>query len=72
MIVQAKTWCCIDQGKSQIRCVFDKNAYLPGDQAFLNVDIDNSDCKLDVKEITGVLTQTIILRSNQGRQFRIS
>ena len=56
MIVKSKTWGCINQGESQIRCVFDKNYYLPGDQAFLCVDIDNSDCNLDVKEIRGILS----------------
>ena len=67
MTVLTKTWCCINQGESHIRCVFDKNYYLPGDQAFLYVDIDNSDCNLDIKEIRGELTQEIILRTNEGR-----
>lgn len=32
-----------------MKCVFDKNHYLPGERASLWVDIDNSECKLDVK-----------------------
>ena len=56
MTLNAKTWCCIDQGRCKIKCVFDKNHYLPGDCAFLWIDIDNSECELDVKEIRGILT----------------
>ena len=37
----------------------------------MSVDIDNSDCRLDVKEVRGDLTREIILRSNQGKEFRI-
>ena len=70
MVVHATT-CCVDEGRCEIRCFFDKNSYLPGDQAFLHVDIDNSNCNLDVEEIRGDLTQEIILRSNQGKEFRI-
>ena len=52
---------------SKIKCVFDKNAYLPGDQAILRIDIDNSECELNVKEIRGVLNRTLTLRSTCGR-----
>ena len=35
------------------------------------MDIDNSHCNLDVKRINTNLAQDIILRSNQGREFKI-
>lgn len=38
-----------------MKCVFDKNNYLPGEHAFLWVDIDNSECKLDITEIKAEL-----------------
>jgi hypothetical protein len=38
----------IDMKESHIKCAFDKNHYLPGDKAFLWIDLDNSNCDLDV------------------------
>ena len=45
----------INKQYSNIKCVFDKNNYLPGDDAQLWIDIDNRTCELDVKEIRAVL-----------------
>ena len=54
-----------------MKCVFDKNNYLPGEHAFLWVDIDNSECILDIKEIKAELKQILTLRSQGGRQKHI-
>ncbi|CAD8136300.1 unnamed protein product [Paramecium pentaurelia] len=68
MEVKASTWCCIDQGTSYIKCVFDKNHYLPGDTAYLWADLDNSNCKLDVKRIDARLINYLTLRDKTGRE----
>ena len=40
---------------------------MPGESAFLWIDLDNSECDLDVTNISGVLNQSITLRANGGR-----
>ena len=42
MKVHAKTWCCVDQGHAYIKTFFEKSHYLPGEEARLAIEIDNS------------------------------
>lgn len=72
MEVNAKVCCCLARGTSHIKCVFDKNNYLPGDTAYLWVDLDNSNCDLDIKRVQAVLTNNVELRSKCGRTKVIS
>lgn len=58
-----KTWCCIDNGESSIKCYFENNAYLPGEKANVVTEIDNSKCNLAIKEIKGELIKKIRLES---------
>ncbi|CAD8048118.1 unnamed protein product [Paramecium sonneborni] len=72
MEVNVATWCCIAQGTSSIKCVFDKNHYLPGDTAYLLVDLDNSECKLDINRIDASLINYLTLRDKNGREKLIT
>eukprot|EP00825_Cyclidium_porcatum_P001317 TRINITY_DN1059_c0_g1_i1.p1 TRINITY_DN1059_c0_g1~~TRINITY_DN1059_c0_g1_i1.p1 ORF type:complete len:386 (+),score=55.04 TRINITY_DN1059_c0_g1_i1:442-1599(+) len=66
MQVHAKTWCCIDQGLSSIKCYFDNSWYMPGDTAQVITEIDNSKCKLAVKKIDSDLVKYLKLTANSG------
>lgn len=52
--------------------MFDRNNYLPGETAFLWIDLDNSDCNLDITRVNGAVTQTLILRSRCGREHVVN
>lgn len=45
----AKTWCCVDNGESSIKCYFENNSYLPGEKANIITEIDNSKCTIGIK-----------------------
>lgn len=46
-----KTWCCIDQGHSEMKVEFNKTVFTPQDKAIADCKIDNSECKIDCKEV---------------------
>ncbi|KAM3140257.1 hypothetical protein pb186bvf_007613 [Paramecium bursaria] len=72
MEVKAKVCCCVDKGTSHIVAVFDKNNYLPGDPAYLWIDIDNSNCQLNITRVEATLQNYLTLRSNNNREKVIS
>jgi hypothetical protein len=47
-----KTWCCLDQGHSELKCEFNKTVFQPNEVAEAECKIDNSDCKIDVTSVT--------------------
>lgn len=47
-----KTWCCLDKGKSFIKASVGKSVYTLGDRVEACAEIDNSDCSLDIKNLT--------------------
>jgi hypothetical protein len=61
------TWCCCDQGEVILKAYFAKNAYVPGETAEFVVEINNTNSKLDVGGISGVLVRTLRLRGDGGR-----
>ena len=69
--IHAKTWCCIDQGESQIKCHFETNTYVPGEHAKIISEIDNSHCRLHVQRIEARLLKTINLKSHTGRPYHL-
>ncbi|CAD8043415.1 unnamed protein product [Paramecium primaurelia] len=56
--------CCINKGSSRVKSFCDKNHYLPGDTAQMTVEIDNSNCNLNIDYIEIELQKVLILRAN--------
>jgi hypothetical protein len=71
MTTNMKTWCCIDQGPSSITVYFEKNVYTVGEVACMYAEIDNSKCKLNIREVTGELQNKLIVRANDGQSKTI-
>ena len=61
------TWCCIEKGNVFLRVYFEKDAYVPGEIANVMVEIDNSNCKLNIEKVNFCLRRNISLRSKTGR-----
>jgi len=55
------TCCCIPQGTSTLKTDFEKNIYCPNEVARAIMHIDNSDCKVDVTQITFAVEQRIVI-----------
>jgi hypothetical protein len=72
MEVHAKTWCCCDQGVSRISSRFQTNTYIPGEDAIIISEVDNTHCRLPVKQVGAQLFRTISLRSNQGKEHVVT
>lgn len=67
MNANVKSWICLNQGSSFIRCYFERNAYAPGDTANIICEIDNTNCNLGIKTLNCALRSKISLRDNQGK-----
>lgn len=66
--VSAKTWCCIDQGVSKMKCFFEKNTYCPGELANMVCEVDNSLCNLPVRAVNMRLLMNIRLCAHHGKE----
>lgn len=74
--VQSRNIMCLQKGVitndltiqySHIKCSLDKSSYLSGESVSITVDIDNTQCNLDIKGITAVLRKIVMLESSQGK-----
>ena len=54
---EIKTWCCVSKGHSKITTYFEKNDYVPGEQAYIITEVDNSKGKADILQIKGIFRQ---------------
>ena len=70
--INAKTWCCLAQGLSKIKCFFEKNTYCPDELANMICEIDNSQCNLSVRNVNIQLIMNIHLKTNHGRERHFS
>lgn len=70
--INSKTWCCIDQGLSKIKCFFEKNTYCPNEIANMMCEVDNSQCNLNVKSVNMRLLMNIRLKASHGKEKFIS
>lgn len=61
---EISTWCCRKKGRVQFGVNINKTAYVPGEHAFVHVDVDNSQSMLDAKGVQATLYRMIRLRSN--------
>lgn len=55
------SWCCCDQGNTDIVTYFEKSEYVPGETAYMIVEVDNSKCQANILEINGVFYQNLKL-----------
>jgi hypothetical protein len=62
--------CCIPRGQCELKAVFDKNQYVPGELAQCMAKIDNRS-KSDVGEMSVKLMRTIRLKNKHGRDYNI-
>lgn len=47
-----KSCCCINKGVSKIKCYFEKNGYIPGEEAKIFCELDNRGCQANVNNVT--------------------
>lgn len=51
MEAHVKSCCCIDQGTTRIQCFFEKNGYVPGEDARIHCKLDNTQGKSEVLNV---------------------
>ena len=56
-----KTWCCIDQGTSTMSSVFEKNVFLPNEQARGTIKINNEHCQLNAHRVSFYVEQVLTI-----------
>jgi sporulation-control protein spo0M len=54
-----KTCCCCNQGIFKLASHYEKNAYAPGEEVRISSDVDNSRCKLKIKNVYFELEQVV-------------
>ena len=59
MVAHVKSCCCIDQGTSKILCFFEKNGYIPGEDANMHCCVDAKESMTDVTKVTVQLVNKI-------------
>lgn len=67
--INAKTWCCINQGVCRMKCFFEKNLYCPEEIANMICEVDNSQCDLPVRTITMRLLRNIHLDGHHKKHY---
>ena len=60
------TWGCFSQGQTQLVVHIDKNAYQPGENIQILIEIDNSKSSLNVESVSMTVSRRIRLRSNRN------
>ncbi|CAD8213684.1 unnamed protein product [Paramecium pentaurelia] len=68
MLVHSQDCCFPSDGACHVNCSIDKLNYLPGDVAYLQINIDNSSLDEQVNSISIILLNTLTLTDDQGRQ----
>ena len=56
---EIKTWGCCAQGTSSLTAEFSKNVFTPAEKAEGDLKIDNSNCKVKVKEVKMAIVQVL-------------
>lgn len=59
--------CCFNKGTAWMRATFDKNAYVPGEEARVVVEANN-ESSVDISAIRSKLKRRLTLHDNSGRQ----
>ena len=71
-VANISTWCCFSKGKVKVKADFNKNAFIPGDQAIVTVDVDNQESKLEGTALVASLTRVIRLKDETGRSHVVN
>jgi hypothetical protein len=58
--------CCIGKGTSAINVHFEKDGYMQNEDVRMIIEVDNSQCTVDITAINISVTNTVGLRSNQS------
>lgn len=64
MRTKMTTWCCLDQGESKIKATVGKNVYAVGETVEACAEIDNSECSLDIQNVSVSLINRLTLRAD--------
>jgi hypothetical protein len=56
------TWCCMDQGPSSVNVTFEKNVFEPSEICKAIVNIDNSQCNLNINNVRLAIEQELKLK----------
>lgn len=62
--------CCINKGQISMDCTFDKNAYVPGEQATIVASVDNQS-EVDVGVMRVKLMRKVVLRARGQSQMDV-
>jgi hypothetical protein len=62
MAQNMQTWCCIDQGPSNISATVGKDVYTIKERVEACAEIDNSQCKMDIEKVTISLVNKLHLK----------
>jgi hypothetical protein len=71
MQAHVKSCCCIDKGICRIQCFFEKNAYMPGEQAKIYCVLNNKESMADITRVTVKLINQITYTSKDNSQKKI-
>lgn len=61
-------FCCISRGRTSFKYTTDKNAYMPGETVQVQIEVDNSQCKMDISRIKCQLTENATLVASNHYQ----
>lgn len=61
-----KTWCCMDQGPSTVNVNFEKNVFEPTDVCKATVNVNNSQCNLNINHVRLAIEQDLRLTTSPG------
>ena len=53
------TWCCVNQGVSEIECKFEKNIFTPNEDCDCIVEIDNDKCNIAMTNVRLAVEQEV-------------
>lgn len=66
MVAHVKSCCCMDKGVTKIQCYFDKNGYMPGQQAKIYCILDTRGSLVDITRVTVKLINHITYTSKDN------
>jgi hypothetical protein len=61
---EIKECCCIDKGKADMKVNFEKNAYTPYETAKCFVEVNNTECKIPIENVTFKLKRAVTATAN--------
>ena len=66
-----RNWCLFNSKcTTSLKLKFEKQRYMPGEIAILNIDVDNTKCKKSIKDIKGELIQRQTVNTNDYKKVQ--